>query len=114
MDSSISKKCAEILVEAGYADGYLDLNEGRGNTPLYHLVWTSSDRCTINGNEDISVFADTLEGRRQADAIENYLVLEHYGLWFASKQIENNKTPVLPRRKWRLDRIKWCIQELIK
>ena len=101
---NILQKAAEILVECGYADklGYMENGNAEViRTKLFHHV---------------EPFADTLEGRRQADAIEDwlwerYLKIHTEGdLWGESINIEQEST----KHQWRLDRIKWCLEELIK
>ena len=94
------EKCAEILVECEYADGFW----GNG----YFLFYNRS----FENETKLDPFSDTLEGRRQADAIEDWLSTRQSGLWCVFSRKDN---PLLDNlHKWRLDRIKWCIQELIK
>lgn len=87
----INEKAAEILVKCGYSD-----TESGYRTTQMIVV-------------ELNPFADTLEGRRQADYIENWLSYFHTEMWLGDQHIarENN-------HQWRLDRIKWCLQELIK
>ncbi len=91
---------ASILVESGYAD---DIN--KDHTAHAHP-------CGRNGDDIdwefrlIEPYADTLEGRRQADAIEDWL--DGGCLWNLSK----DKVEQYSNHQWRLDRIRWCIEQL--
>ena len=98
------EKIAEILVECGYADHATD--DG-----LY-VVWSDPDIDHLY--EKIQYTQDTLEGRRQADAIEDWLLLEKNQLWNNSYTEANWVTDngKLLNHQWRLDRIKWCIEQL--
>ncbi len=94
----MNKQIAEILVECGYAK---DINKDKGqyivaiNVPVTIWVWCDP-------------FADTLEGRRQADALEEYLMDERPKIWFASGP---HICLISTRRQRRLDRIKWCFEQ---
>ena len=99
------EKCAEILVECGYAD----IAYGE------RLVWIAPEIDHIT--DMCNPFADTLEGRRQADSIEDWLGNKRDDLWFSffsDKELYEKKGFVTSGHKWRLDRIKYCIQQLIK
>ncbi len=105
------EKCAEILVERGYASGFY----------MYHdrYLWEKENKAKREAYfEDtqlkVNPFADTLEGRRQADAIEDWLMVEHYARWYKSKNIDTCVDIKFSCHQWRLDRIKWCIEELNK
>jgi hypothetical protein len=126
MGMNIQNKAAEILVECGYAqkynkwyggtcDNFTDSDDTIGD--YYTVEWSShayTDRhvqVDPNGSERVNPFSDTLEGRRQADAIEDYLETSEPILWVNSrKDIQMNY--YTQRHQWRLDRIKWCLQEL--
>ena len=109
------KKYAEILVVCGYGDysfAYDDKGKCLGvwhNAALYYY-----DR-TIDSL--VAPFADTLEARRQADAIEDWLWQRYYknhqepDIWSMSMNHVENKLG-LSRHQWRLDRIKWCVESL--
>jgi hypothetical protein len=88
-------KTVEILVKAGYAEKII----GKG-------VQTTAEWYT-----EIDPFADTLEGRQQADAIEDWLVNNEIGLW-----IQSSNSRFVPEQKSkhqdRLDRIKWCLEQI--
>ena len=100
------EKCAEILVGRGYADmpvegKFSNTLEVNNRLEVRHLsMW-----------EKINPFADTIEGRRQADAVEDWLWEFHIDMWMdASARVQRPPN----KHQWRLDRIRWCVQELIK
>ncbi len=109
---SILKKAAEILVESGYAvKRYTDLHsEYLGYVCVVDDDWPSA---TGHRPEKVEIFADTLEGRRQADAIEDWL-------WYNQNRIYANSYHAVDEpldegvshHQWRLDRIKWCLEQL--
>ena len=96
------KQYAEILVKCGYAKFML-----------------RPDIIEVSGySVKVNPFADTLEGRRQADAIEGYLRWHETELWKES-YIKTSKyyesmidSLVCKVHQWRLDRIKWCVEQL--
>jgi hypothetical protein len=98
------KRIAEALVECGYkeADSY---RESKGD---YFL--TAGD-LWVDGEALVQPFADTLEGRRQADALEDWLIYKGY-----YDEFDFSKLAGWPRNfhQWRLDRIKRCFEELLK
>ena len=99
------QKCAEILVECGYAyECYERENQG----------WLIQHEKGMRMAYPVKPYMDTLEGRRQADAIEDWLVSNYVtcerNLWEESKNPSNHNKP---QHQWRLDRIKWCIEQLI-
>ena len=107
------KKCAEILVECRYAQGYY----------LYHdrWFWQEQDPSKMtpylqNPYQRCNPFADTLEGRRQADAIEDWFRTptndKANSIWRSSgyEAFDHNDK----HHQWRLDRIKWCVEQLEK
>ena len=98
------KRIAEALVECGYAKAY------QGELGHYFLD-TGDYQFDILIREKCDSFADTLEGRRQADALEDWLQLDHMGLWRRSVN-ECNRPNTFPTHQWRLDRIKWCFFQL--
>lgn len=101
---NINKKAAEILVECGYAVSI--------NRPIVETIWITEE---LSGSDEcVNPFFDCIYGRRQADAIENWLYDFKYELW-ADKACEAvTLVNVKCLHKWRLDRIKWCLKELIK
>ena len=102
------QKCAEILVEAGYASDY-----GGGCDPISgNEYWIRSKEPVGFKHIPVQVFVDTLEGRRQADAIEDWLVYNHGELWCDSECLTECCTNKHKEHQWRLDRIKWCIKEI--
>ena len=106
------EKCAEILVSCGYATDWLG-DEIKSEV----IIWIAIEK---GGTFSVQCnpFADTLEGRRQADAIEDYCneqIIDSYGetLWGKSESaVDYHDCENSCERQWRLDRIKWCIQEL--
>ena len=115
--SSIDKKAAEILVECGYAEaGYADYPHIRPNPD--GSSWVKKIKA-INHWTSVDIFADTLEGRRQADAIEDWLRTGDVSVnvvWLSSEwNSEYKHEPgTIDSHRWRLDRIKWCLEQLIK
>ena len=100
---SVTKKAAEILVECGYAFSI----DGKG------YIYLSSD----NGKmQKVSPFSDTIEGRRQADAIEDWLNNKQPCLWqsigLKDAELYMKDGYVTSAHKWRLDRIRWCLEQL--
>ena len=103
------QKAAEILVECGYADYKTDNNN--------YVCWREPE--IDNTMEAVKPFSDTLEGRRQADAIEDWLTINKHSLYQNSEY--EAESPKLPYSKFgcfwyqhRLNRIKWCLEELVK
>ena len=101
----ITKKAAEILVEYGYA--YRLTVSGLAD--VYRIIKGSYEGKQLL----VDPFADTLEGRRQADAIEDWLA-EYEGELWELKSICHNQDEGDNRHQWRLDRIKRCLVELSK
>mgnify|MGYP000698605127 CR=1 FL=1 len=105
------EKCAEILVESGYAYGI---------TRISSIPLTVTRKDEPKGESmfaEVNPFADTLEGRRQADEIEDWLKSDisrpRFTVW-----VESGKTNDVSMgdncHQWRLDRIKWCIEQLLE
>ncbi len=111
--TNTSKKAAEILVECGYAK----------NTPAcIKQTLLDSPETTYLDKEihdgyycviTVDPFIDTLEGRRQVDAIEDYLHQKKHALLIKCKNetLAQRPSEYNGRRK-RLDRIKWCLEKL--
>ena len=97
------KRIAEALVECGYAKEIDCLGE-------YVVVEENNGR--DEWIQETDPFADTLEGRRQADALEDWLVHERTLLWIKSS--DSRVVPELNKSKHqdRIDRIKWCFEQL--
>jgi len=95
---NINEKCAEILVECKFCefvtDGNIDIDTDQEVLRMDH----------------INPFTDTLEGRRQADAIESYLIQNNFHREF---NILTAKPEITDFHQWRLDSIKWCLEQLI-
>lgn len=104
------KKAGEILVACRYAVSYAtDKREHLQHNPPISLTVV----CENRDFDEVACepFADTLEGRRQADAIEDWLRNLKTKLWRLSPphQPEGEFTYY---RIERLDRIKWCLEQL--
>ena len=102
------EKCAEILVLCGYAKSITEV-EGMvivkyGELQLYPETIDPYYSGDNTHRECIS--------RRQADAIEDWLIDKCYPLWITSNT--EYESVISNHHKWRFNRIKWCIQELIK
>ena len=98
------EKCAEILVECGYAVNHREASVSKGEYLIG--VMTGFD-------QRVQPFTDTIDGRKQADAVEDWLNKEHTSLWLSAYR-KVNKNLCDNKHDWRLDRIKWCVQELIR
>ena len=99
------EKCAEILVACKYAQyEWVDI---RGRQVVEKYSNGESYSC--------APFADTLEGRRQANAIEDWLHQNETDLLNRAKEMVYKEAhkPYAGRKK-RLDRMDWCVKELIK
>ena len=97
---------AEALVECGYAD---DINQD-------HIA--IAHQCGEYGEDvdwefrPVEWDKDTLEGRRQADALEDWLSTNKNEYWTESVlHIDDGRGRL---HQWRLDRIKWCFEQLEK
>ncbi len=101
------KKIAEILVECGYASQHTDWQDSR----LLHVREGMEYVNTSEGWKTVCPFADTLEGRRQADALEDWLHYAEPTLLMCAKQHCKEPVPYNGRQK-RLARIKWCFEQL--
>ena len=113
------KRIAEALVECGYADTWIQHDNRQ--YPLNNQF--DSISIGIDGNWiKCNPFADTLEGRRQADALEDWLHNEHYNIIQQAKvaemlQKDNPNNDFMGQyngRQKRLKRIKWCFDQLEK
>lgn len=106
MNEQMQKAMAQALVEQGYADNVADDGVSlRANDPEQYL--------DTFGYIEVDPFSDTLEGRRQADALEDWLQLEYAALWRQSSG-ECDYSNRWPTHEWRLDRIRWCFEQLTK
>lgn len=98
--AEILQKAAEILVESGYAKTWCrhapDYNR-------YYLVFDS-----FKDEEMAEPFSDTLEGRRQADVIENHLIWNGFHREFMTPHSSTRDF-----HQWRLDQMENCLQQLI-
>lgn len=96
----MNKRIAEALVECGYAKrlGVSGVHDG-----YFIGVMDGFDQV-------VNPFIDTIESRRQADALEDWLFVNQTHLW---GQSANNDVGG-ERRQWRLDRIKYCFEQMGK
>ncbi len=101
--SNISKKAAEILVES--VKDAKNVYQHYSASKDYYIEFNDE---TLN---NVEPFSDTLIGRRQADAIEDYLHDKHPDILEQSKRFCRVPCPYNGRQK-RLDRIKWCLEQL--
>ena len=100
----MSKRIAKALVECGYAKAH------QGELGHYFLD-TGDYQFEILIREKCDPFADTLEGRRQEEALEDWLHKYHGNLLKRAKHSVGVKFPYNGRQK-RLDRIEWCFEQL--
>ncbi len=96
--TNTNKKAAEILVECGYCPSYITNRLGD-----YTLVVGHGEYC--------NPFMESLEARKQADAIEDYLHDKHPDILEQSKRFCRVPRPYNGRQK-RLDRIDWVLKKL--
>ncbi len=89
---------AELLVKCGYAEK----SESCG------IDWLLFDN-TSYVPVICQPYADTLEGRRQLDALEDYLRDKETIHWRLSIDMVPLKST---NHQWRIDRIKWCCEQL--
>ena len=99
------QKCAEILVECGRADYISDLDKKLGRAVIVERM-PEVDHLFAS----VDPFSDTLEGRRQADVIEDWLYGFKPDLYTESLSKHWHGKG---RFGQRIERIKWCIESLI-
>jgi tRNA G46 methylase TrmB len=100
-EQELNKKCAEILVECGYADYKTDNNN--------YVCWREPE--LDNTMEAVQLFADTLEGRQQLDVCKSYMYLKQANLWKKSAVYYPDECIADPHIN-DCDRIRWCIEQL--
>ena len=100
------EKCAQILVECGYAKSMF---EEDGDWYVDH--WEVCPFYSAK-NETNADLMNECVARRQADAIEDWLNANQSGLWCVFSRKE--KPIKYNLHQWRIDRIKWAINEIIK
>lgn len=107
------QKVAATLVECGYAaESSIWSSQDRGDWIVVNVI-----KGSYSAYEEIAPFYDGdsvyLEclARRQADAIEDWLNRNQTELWVKSFAKTNFQ---FSANQWRLDRIKWCLEELCK
>ena len=107
----MSKRIAEALVECGYALKQKKLSDGN-----YYVYLDMSNSGNYIREHPVKPFADSLESRRQADALEDWLVFDNAraNLWIKSFAALDDPAcgTGQTHRQWRLDRIKWCFEQL--
>ena len=115
---NVLQKCAEILVESGKAIRWRNPVDPKFTGIIMVLTEADVDGDYGEFNEWCNPFADTLEGRRQADAIEDWLDsykstsdVDGLSMWEVSAMTVMRDST---HHQYRLDRIKWCISELCK
>jgi len=103
----ILQKCAEILVECGYANQLRKVSKDK----IGKYVWVKPKRGR-QYKQLVTVFTDTLEGRRQACSAIEHIRVKYNHLWIRSK----TQSAKEGQTWWEhaLGRLEWCIQELIK
>lgn len=109
-------KAAKILVESGYGLSWTKRIHRISGRTTYSIAKDIDDPFQ---DVDLSLYADTLEGRQQADAVEDYLHTKQVLLLKERKQMEATIPKYKPKlpyngRQKRLDRIKWCLDQLEK
>ena len=107
------KKAAEILVECGYAKEIAHHFYYMPEEGAVYVQFRKPDPFDDPCQQKVDPFADTLEGRRQADAIEDWLHQNKVSLLIECKNNLLDPVPYNGRQK-RLDRIEWCLEELSK
>ncbi len=102
----ILQKAAEILVKAGYAR---NIDKDFDNH-IYNDIYVEFKDGTI---ELVEPIANTLEGRWQFDAIEDFLVWNHQDLWAISKRriFVSSEKHTNPHERRSL-RIQFCLGNL--
>ena len=110
----ILKKAAEILLETGYANDYCVMLNKLAvivNTPsgFHKEIVTPFYSCEDNEADSLQIRLECYS-RRQADALEYYFnsSTQLKLLWFRSM----NELGFTHGHQWRLDRIKWCLENL--
>lgn len=109
----VLKTAGELLVKSGYA-----ASSDRNLSDTYYLARVENNQGHFEASE-VDPFANTIVGRRQADVIETYLAFNESTLWHHSKSgiestAESCHKQFTTHHKWRLDRIKWCLEQLTK
>jgi hypothetical protein len=107
------KKYTNILVKCGYARV---CESHCTNDKAWSDEWESNHIVSSEFGiiEEVNPFADTLDGRRQADAIEDWLRMNEAEMFYKAPTARDRGMQNMPKRTWRLDRIKWCVEQLEK
>lgn len=109
MTDNTDKLMAEALVECGHAKSF-------GNEGWLIMDGHNNKYNRTDYEQAITPFTDTLEGRRQADALEDWLLRDDRQLMaesnFHVSGYENDGCTYKSCHQWRLDRIKYCFKQL--
>lgn len=112
------KNIAEALVECGYAHSVpTSFNFIPQEGVEYIQMVKKPDLFQYGQYQEVNPFADTLEGRKQANALEDWLFINHNRLWAIDSKRPEAVPPIISssrfysQRQWRLDRIKWCFEQ---
>jgi len=100
---NIEKIAAGILVECGYAMYSKDMGK--------FLWWERGTMLSYdNWSELCEPFSDTLSGRRQLDAIEDWICANHMTMYIgdSASHVPSNSN----YHQWRMDRVRWCLEQL--
>jgi len=108
------EKCGAILVDIGYAQFYgTTKNPKTEEVAGVFVGWKDADLDDLL--EYIEYTEDSLQGRQQADAIENWLHRNSQAMLIRCKdEIQNAPLSEYDGRIKRLERIRWCIRHLIE
>lgn len=103
--NTILKKTADILIDSGYAEGYVHKKDGI----LLYWIYPEID----NTYEPIQPFEDTIEGIHQLFVIWNYLCKNHQSLLIkCGDHVRPNCLSEWDEKQYIIDRTMWCLQEL--
>ena len=99
---------AALLVKCEYADHF-----GYTKAPSNEIIgWFVSWQPDPYKTEQVNPYADTLTGRQQLDALEDWLFRNHHRLWEKSSNKWGERSHAIKSHQWRLDRIKWCCEQM--
>jgi len=113
----MNKRIAEILVECGWATDLQAITDGTDITD--YEVWYTQEGNYCGNWERVEPFYSGNDSsreciaRRQLDALEDWLVVQQTDLWIESANEYDCRFDI-SNHQWRLDRIKWCLQEIEK
>lgn len=115
----MNKRIAEALVECGMYAEVVPITDGKKVAHYIGYIDEFNGTRDYRKSDKIDPFADTLEGRRQADALEDWLTLNHYPLWNRSElDAESPEKPYSENGAFwyqhRRNKLKWCFEQLEK